>query len=88
VADIGPNRTGEGFAGGDVELGVVHGAGKVRAVERAHIKRRIHVAAASLDGVVLSTAVADGDLVSVEFDGFHPAGRHFAGVYRPNELFT
>jgi hypothetical protein len=58
-----------------VELDAVHGAGNDLAVERAEIQRRIHVSAALLDGVVSSAAIADNDLMSVEPDGFHPAGR-------------
>jgi hypothetical protein len=44
--------------------------------------------AAPLDGVVLSAAIADNDLISDEFDGFHPTGGDFTGAYRTNELFT
>ena len=88
LTEIRWHRTRERFAVGDVELDAVHGTCKVCTIERTLFERRIHVAAAPLDSVVLSTAVADNDLISVEFDGFHPAGCDFTGAYRPDELFS
>jgi len=53
VTKIRRYRARDGLAAGYVELCTMHGAGKVGAVERAQLKRRIHVAAAPLDGVVV-----------------------------------
>jgi hypothetical protein len=39
------------------------------------------VSTASLDGIVTSAAIADDDFMSLEFDGFHPAGCELIGAY-------
>jgi hypothetical protein len=50
VAGIPGNRAREGFAGGNVELCAMHGAGEVDPVERTQFERRIHVTTTPLDG--------------------------------------
>ncbi len=82
------NGAGQGLAGANVELGTAQGAGNDLAVQRAQFQRRIHVSAAALDGIVTSTAIADDDLASVQFDGFHPAGGDLIGANCADKLVT
>jgi hypothetical protein len=46
------------------------------------------VSTPSLDGVVSSAAIADDDLVSIEHDIFHSAGRDLIRVYCAEEFLT
>ncbi len=87
-AKVGWNGAAEGLAGGDIKLGAVHAASDELTVERTHLQRRIHVPAASLDGVVSSAAIADDDLEPLDLDRFHPARRDLIRVYCANELVT
>jgi len=73
----GGTRAREGLAGGDVELGAMHGAGDVDPVERTQFERRIHVTTTPLDGVVGFRRSCTRDLFSVEVDGLHPGRARF-----------
>jgi len=72
----------EGFAGGNVKLSTVHCAGNELPVERTHIERRIHMAAATLDGQSISLSSCRQRSHVVEFDDSHSPGGNLIGEYR------
>ena len=88
AAQVHGDRSGECVAGGGIELGAVHAAGDVRTVERAQFQRRIHVSAASLDGIKSAAAIADNNLLAVEFNGFHSARRYLIGTDGTDEIIS
>jgi len=76
------------MAGGGIELGAVHSAGDIFTVQRAQFQRGIHVSAASLDGIKVTAAIADDNLLAVEFNGFHSATRNLIGTDGTDEIVT
>ncbi len=66
VAWVVGDRTRQRFAGRDVELSAVHGAGEDSADQGSHLERRVHVAASPLDGVEASPLVADDNLAPLQ----------------------
>ena len=88
ISQVRWERAGQGLAGGDVELGAVHAASDVLAVERTQFQWRIHVSAASLNGVVSSAAITNHDLAPRKLDRFHPARGDLFGADCADELVT
>jgi len=67
------DRTAQGRAAADVELGVMQRAGKDPAGKSAALQPRFRVAAGALHGVEGPGLIAQDYLAPVQRDGFHPA---------------
>ena len=80
VSQVSGYWTRKRLAGGNLELGAVHGAGENGAVERAHLERRIHVPTAPVQRVEGPCAITDDELAPVQFDGLHSAGDNLGGL--------